>query len=135
MPLSEVCRAIACLLQEPGQQRSLRTQPVRHVAFLVLLDPRKVTVDVVPRGKVASNDGSTTGRTYSTGHGEPMEVLTLLRQAINVWRLNVGMPMTTQIAPAPVVSKDEQYVRSFRRRTQRSEWARKQEQETGKDQD
>ncbi len=94
-----------------------------------------MTVDVIPRGKVPGHDGSTTGRTYSTGHGEPMEVRPLFRQAINVGRLNVGMSMTTQIAPAPVVGKDEQDVRSLSRLSQRSQRARKQDQETGKDKD
>jgi len=40
-----------------------------------------------------------------------MEVCAFFRQTVDVGSLYVGVPVTAQVTPAPVVSKDEQDVR------------------------
>ena len=111
VPLPEVSRRVAAVLKQPRQQRSLRTQPVRHVAFRVARHPREVTINVVPSREMSRHHGRSTGRADSAGNRESMEVGALFRQPINVRRLHIRMPVTTEVTPAPVIRKDENNVR------------------------
>jgi hypothetical protein len=110
VPFAIVSRRVARGLQHPGQRRRLRVEPVRHVALGVALHPREVAVDIVARRKMPRQHRSPAGRTHPARDREPVEVRTLPGQPIDVRRLDVGMTVTRQIAPAPVIGEDEDNV-------------------------
>jgi hypothetical protein len=85
-------------------------QPIRHVSFCIVTDPSKMAVDVVSSGEVAGEDRRATWRANATGDGKTMEIGTLSSQTIDVRRFYVRMPVTTQIAPPPIIREDEKDV-------------------------
>jgi len=111
VPLAEVGGGVPALFQKPRQQRSLRVQPIGHVPPLVAGDPGEVSVDVVAGGEVACHHGGAARRTNPAGDGEAMEISALGRQPVDIRRLDIRMPVTAKIAPAPVIGKDEEDVR------------------------
>jgi hypothetical protein len=62
------------------------------------------------RRKMAGHHRSTTGGAHAACHHKVMEIHTFLRQPIDVWCSYIGVPVTTKIAPAPVIGKDEKDV-------------------------
>ena len=76
-----------------------------------------MAIDIETRRKLPSHHGGTTRRAYTTGDREALKVGAFDRQAVDVRRLDIRMAMTTQVAPAPVISKDEKYIRLRARRS------------------
>ena len=107
MPFSKVPRRVACLLQKSWEQRGFRIEPIGHVTFRIAWYPREMTVDVVSGWKMSRHDRRSAGRAYTARHGESVEVGAFACQTINVGRLDVGVPVTAQVTPAPVIGKDE----------------------------
>ena len=61
--------------------------------------------------KLTGHHGSPARRTDPTGNSKTSEIRTFFRQPVDVRRLHIRMPVTTQVSPSPVVSKDEQDIR------------------------
>ena len=112
MPLAIVGCSVACLLEHPWQEWRLWAEPIRHVAFGIAGHPREVAVNVVACRKVACHHGRSAGRAHTAGDGKSMKICAFLRQSVDVWRLHIGMPMTAQVTPTPVVGEDKQNVGS-----------------------
>jgi hypothetical protein len=110
VPLTEVGGRIACLLKNPWQQGSLWTQPVGHVAFGVAGDPGEVAVDVVSGGEMSGHDGGAAGGADAAGDGEAREVGSIGGEAVDIGGKNVGMAVAGEVAPAPIVGEDEEYI-------------------------
>ena len=73
-----------------------------------------MTVYVVSGWKMPRHDRRSAGRAYTARHGESVEVGAFACQTINVGRLDVGVPVTAQVTPAPIIGKDEQDIGPFR---------------------
>ena len=89
-------------------------EPVRHASIGITAYRRKVAINVVTSGEVSGHHRRAARRTHTTGDGEPSEVRPFFRQPVNVRCPDIGMPVTAEITPAPVVRKYEQNVRSGR---------------------
>ena len=100
-------RRVACLFQKSREQHGFRIEPIGHVTFRIAWYPREMTVDVVSGWKMSRHDRRSAGRAYTARHGESVEVGAFACQTINVGRLDVGVPVTAQVTPAPVIGKDE----------------------------
>ena len=72
-----------------------------------------MAVDIETRRKLPSHHGGTARRAHTTGHREALKVGAFGRQAVDVRRLDIRMAMATQVAPAPVIGKDEKYIRAL----------------------
>ena len=113
VPLAKVSRFVAAGLQQPRQRDGAGIQPIGHVAFRVAWHPSEVAVDVVASRELPRHHRRSTGRTHSAGNRESFKVRALACQAIDVGSSHIRMPMTRQIAPTPIVSKDEKDIGLF----------------------
>ncbi len=72
----------------------------------------KMPVDRVPGRVMPGHHRRPAGRTDAAGHGELRERRSLCRQLVEVGSLEVLVPVTTQITPAPVIGKEKDHVRA-----------------------
>lgn len=72
----------------------------------------KMLVDTVSGRELTRHRGRAAGRANRVANREPMEVGALGSQAIDVRRTKLSVAVTRQIAPSPVVGKDENNVRT-----------------------
>src|SRR5262249_42718482 len=111
MPLSEVRRSIACLLQDAKQGHDTGVQPIRHSAGLVDLWSGKVSMDLVPSWKMAGGKSRTTRRADRIAHIKLGEERSLPGETIEVGCLDVAMSIAAEVTPAKVVGEYEDDVR------------------------
>ena len=107
MPLAEVRRAIARLLEKTRQRRRLRIEPVGHAALMILSRRGKVLMNAVPRRVMPRHHRRAARRADRVEHIELLKIRPFAGQPVKVRRLQPRMPVTRQIAPTPVVGKDE----------------------------
>ena len=69
-----------------------------------------MSVNIVTGREMTRHDRRPTWRAHPAGHGEPMEVRALFRQTIDVGRLQIGMAVSTEVSPTPVICEDEDNV-------------------------
>ena len=67
-------------------------------------------INIVTSGKVPGHYRRAARRTNSTGNCEAMEIGAFLCQPVNVRRLDVRMPVTAQVTPAPIVGEDKENI-------------------------
>ena len=72
-----------------------------------------MAVDVMTSWKVAGHHRSAARRANSRGHSEAVEIGPLFSQTVNVWGFDIGVPVATQITPAPIVGKDKENIGLF----------------------
>src|SRR4051812_1666485 len=105
-----MCGGIAGLFHNPSNIRHLRIEELHHAARRVHLRCREVPVDAFARGKMRREKGAAAWRTHTAAHIELRELRPLFGEAIQVRRLDEGMPLTSEIAPAEIIRENEQHV-------------------------
>ena len=72
-----------------------------------------MTVDSVVGGKATGKNGGTTGRADAGAHVELREQGAFGSESVEVGGVDVGMSVTAEISPAPIVRENEDDVRPW----------------------
>ena len=114
VPLAEMTRGIAGVVQHAREQRCLRIEPLGHAARVVLGAVVEEGRDAPALWILARREADARGRTDRRGDVKLFEAQALGGEAIDLGRLRVLVAETGKVAPPHIVDEDHNEIGTAR---------------------